>query len=148
MSSVFPDNAIIMNGKLYAIVDNPHNSCEFCDLAKECWQSWQSVNKQPCACFGTDNTVFREMPVFIMREDKFTFGKHKGKFVSDVIESDPNYVKWALDNVEWFDLDNCLRDKLAETLKKVPNKGGIYLPFENCSEDGEIAGQDAFGSIY
>ena len=148
MSSLFPENAIIKNGKLYALVNDTHSSCEFCDLAAECWQYWQGCNIQPCSCFGKDSTVFKLMPICIKREDKFTFGKFKGKFVSDVIESDPHYVKWASDNVEWFNLDSDLKDKLAKALKKVSKKRNSYMPFENCSEDGEIAGQDAFGSIF
>lgn len=101
----------------------------------------------PCSCFGEDNAVFKLMNICIKREVKFTFGKHKDKFVSDVIESDPQYVKWALDNVEWLNLDDGLKNKLNKALCKVPQKR-TYMPFENCSEDGEIAGQDAFGSIY
>lgn len=147
MNTLFPENAIIRNGKLYALTDDQHGSCDFCDLASECWQYWQGENIQPCSCFGKDNVVFKLMDICIKREDKFTFGKHKGKFVSDVIESDPQYVNWALNNVEWFNLDDALRNKLSKALGKVSRKR-TYMPFENCSEDGEIAGQDAFGSIY
>lgn len=147
MCGLFPENAIIRNSKLYALVDDPHGSCVFCDLASECWQYRQAENMQPCSCFGKDNAVFKLMDICIKREGKFTFGKHKGKFVSDVIKNDPQYVKWALDNVEWFNLDDDFKDKLSQALGKVQPKR-TYMPFENCSEDGEIAGQDVFGSIY
>lgn len=33
---------------------------------------------------------------------KFTFGKHKSKTVSQILDNDPGYLKWAMDNVDWF----------------------------------------------
>lgn len=35
---------------------------------------------------------------------KFTFGKNKGLYLKDVVEEDPNYVIWCMENIEWFKL--------------------------------------------
>ena len=34
----------------------------------------------------------------------FTFGKYKGEAVVSVIEKDPDYVLWAVRNIDFFDL--------------------------------------------
>jgi uncharacterized protein (DUF3820 family) len=36
----------------------------------------------------------------------FTFGKYKGLKVTDLIDSNPEYVKWASKNVPYFKLTN------------------------------------------
>lgn len=41
----------------------------------------------------------------------FTFGKHKGKTVKQVMFEDPSYLLWADDNIEGFELSDYLRDK-------------------------------------
>jgi hypothetical protein len=48
-----------------------------------------------------------------------TRGKHKGKTWAELIESEPDYVRWALDKTEWFDPEQAemlrgLLDSLAE----------------------------------
>jgi hypothetical protein len=37
--------------------------------------------------------------------DKLTFGKYKGYTIEDVLEDDLNYLEWAIDEIEWFELD-------------------------------------------
>ena len=44
----------------------------------------------------------------------FTFGKHKGKTVKQVMEVDPSYLLWADNNVEGFELSDYLRDKAEQ----------------------------------
>lgn len=39
--------------------------------------------------------------------EKFTFGKHKGKYIEEVALSDPGYLQWML--AEMFDMDEDLR---------------------------------------
>ena len=34
-----------------------------------------------------------------------TFGKYKNRPVQDVMDTDPNYFEWCIDNIEWFNLD-------------------------------------------
>lgn len=46
----------------------------------------------------------------------FTFGKHKGKTVKEVMETDPSYLLWADENVDGFKLSDYLRDKAEEEL--------------------------------
>ena len=36
--------------------------------------------------------------------DKFTFGKHKGRPVTEVIKENPGYVAWCAENVSFFTL--------------------------------------------
>jgi len=48
-------------------------------------------------------------------EDSFTFGKHKGHQIEDVIEDDPSYIEWCCDN-EVVDFDE-------ETLELISKKG-------------------------
>ncbi len=38
-------------------------------------------------------------------DSNLTFGKYKGKTIQDVINDDPDYIAWAADTIEWFDLD-------------------------------------------
>ena len=34
------------------------------------------------------------------------FGKtHKGKSIQEIIKSDPDWVAWAAEKIEWFELD-------------------------------------------
>lgn len=42
---------------------------------------------------------------FFSLEDKLTFGKHKGETIQFVIDEDPEYLGWVLENIEWFKLD-------------------------------------------
>jgi hypothetical protein len=42
------------------------------------------------------------MPHTFHVNDKFTFGKYKGTTVRKVIEDNPNYIAWAIDNVSFF----------------------------------------------
>jgi hypothetical protein len=34
---------------------------------------------------------------------RFTFGKHKGELLKDVFVSDVGYLRWCLDNIDWFE---------------------------------------------
>lgn len=45
----------------------------------------------------------------------FTFGKYRDELLHDIIFTDPNYVLWCADNINWFDLDSRLY-VLAEQL--------------------------------
>jgi hypothetical protein len=36
--------------------------------------------------------------------DYFYFGKYKDRIVEDVISEDADYVRWAVENIEWFSL--------------------------------------------
>lgn len=40
-------------------------------------------------------------------ETEIKFGKkHRGETIEDIIENDPDYLLWALDTIEWFELDD------------------------------------------
>ncbi len=38
--------------------------------------------------------------------DKITFGKYRGDTVQEVIDNTPSYIEWALDEIDWFELDD------------------------------------------
>lgn len=47
--------------------------------------------------------------------DVLTFGKHKGKTVASVMDRDPNWLHWAIDNVLYFELSR-------EAMKQLPEQ--------------------------
>lgn len=62
----------------------------------------------------------------------FTFGKHKGKTVKEVMFEDPSYLLWADDNVEGFELSDYLRDKAEQ----IDNEMNDYEPtYEDLNPD-------------
>lgn len=46
-------------------------------------------------------------------DDTVTFGKHKGLTVEDVMEVDPGWLKWAMENVDDFELDQAVADEVT-----------------------------------
>jgi len=53
-------------------------------------------------------------------QDQITFGKkHKGETIAEVIESDPGWLDWAIENIVWFVLDNEAYDLLEEALEDI-----------------------------
>ena len=32
------------------------------------------------------------------RDDRLSFGKYRGRFICDVLDSDPEYLEWVIDN--------------------------------------------------
>lgn len=47
-------------------------------------------------------------------EDKLAFGKYKGYLIEEIIDDDPNYIEWAIDEIEWFKLDQNATKKLND----------------------------------
>ena len=39
-------------------------------------------------------------------DDELTFGKHKGKLLGEVIEHDPAWIKWAIENIATFEVSD------------------------------------------
>lgn len=58
--------------------------------------------------------VASKMKTPVTKEIVFTFGKHKGKSVEDVLSFDPSYLVWCLENLDWFDVDTGLEDEIYE----------------------------------
>ena len=46
-------------------------------------------------------------------KDKLTFGKYKGQSVDEVIDNDPDYLAWAVEEIDWFKLDEEADKKLV-----------------------------------
>lgn len=45
-------------------------------------------------------------------DDVLTFGKYKGETVRQIAETDPRYLRWAFDNIDWFDLDEEVQEEV------------------------------------
>lgn len=45
------------------------------------------------------------------------FGKHKGRSVEDVLADDPQYLLWALENVDSFEVDAALQDAIERAAR-------------------------------
>ena len=44
----------------------------------------------------------------------FTFGKFKDYTIQHVIDEEPNYVLWCIENIEWFDVEPFIEDMAEE----------------------------------
>jgi len=44
--------------------------------------------------------------------DELRFGKHAGETVEDVLETDPGWIRWALENVREFGVGDDVLDEL------------------------------------
>jgi uncharacterized protein (DUF3820 family) len=40
-------------------------------------------------------------PEMLEYDDVLPFGKYKGKIVSEIIEQDPDYLRWVVDSSAW-----------------------------------------------
>lgn len=49
------------------------------------------------------------------------FGQYKGKTLSEVLDSNIEYVFWCIENIEWFGV------RLADFLKRKKGKGLLYM---------------------
>ncbi len=46
------------------------------------------------------------------------FGKYKGQPVEDVLNDDPGYLLWLLENVESFTVDKALEDDILRAVRR------------------------------
>lgn len=58
---------------------------------------------------------------FLSLEDEFLFGKHKGSSLNTIIECDPGYLVWCLDNISRLSFSLELIEEIKE---KYPNFPG------------------------
>ena len=49
-------------------------------------------------------------------DDKMTFGKYKGKEIGEIIDDDPSYLEWAVQNTH-LELDTQASDLLTRELR-------------------------------
>lgn len=61
------------------------------------------------------NELVRVVETITDRDTELTFGKYKGLTVGEVILYDPQYLLWAIDNLDWFDLDHKLMDEIENS---------------------------------
>lgn len=57
------------------------------------------------------NPIAPDYPILGMR-DELPFGKHRGSAVEDVLERDPGWLRWALENVRGFIVTDEVEDEL------------------------------------
>lgn len=50
-------------------------------------------------------------------DEKITFGKHKGVILKTVIDRNPSYIVWCVNNIEWFKLNQEAKDYFKERLR-------------------------------
>jgi hypothetical protein len=53
-------------------------------------------------------------------KDELPFGQYKEDTIEEVIEKDPDYIIWAINNVEDFELDEEATRALREVMDEVP----------------------------
>lgn len=56
----------------------------------------------------------RSYPVLDL-DDELPFGKYKGRPLRDVIEDDPGWIQWAIENISTFAVSDGVIEQLDET---------------------------------
>jgi hypothetical protein len=51
-------------------------------------------------------------------DTKIKFGKHKLFTIQEVIDDDPTYIEWCLDNVKGFELDDAAMDYFNDAIDR------------------------------
>jgi len=59
--------------------------------------------------------------MFIQKTYKFTFGKYKGKLVSEVLKENPSYIKWVHENVDWITVPDRILKEIPTQVEKDTN---------------------------
>ena len=57
---------------------------------------------------------------FYSLDDEFKFGKHLGDSLKNVLESDPGYLVWCLDNLSHFMMSADLIEEIRESYPSFP----------------------------
>lgn len=58
------------------------------------------------------------MPRSYDLDSALDFGKYKGRTVEDVLDEDPAYLLWALENVERFETDKAVQDAITRAARR------------------------------
>ena len=66
----------------------------------------------------------------------FTFGKYKGRSVLDILNENPAYVEWCVNNIKWFSLDDTEQKMLNEITKAI---NIVYYQYPNSFPRGKGA---------
>ena len=61
---------------------------------------------------------------------KFTFGKWKGKCIGEIMMTDFQYIRWCIDNILLFEMDE--EEKALYNTSWKHNIGGYTCAFTNC----------------
>ena len=75
----------------------------------------------------TDNNPFLRVNTQVFGiDDDLTFGAHKGRDLGSVISMEPSYIVWALDNVEWFTIDDEAQKMLDDVLESEGDQMDLF----------------------
>lgn len=56
---------------------------------------------------------------------KLNFGKHKGKTLAQTLSTDPLYIQWCMNNVNFFNLDKEAFEKVINVLFEIHKKENL-----------------------
>lgn len=68
----------------------------------------------------------QEQVTSISRNDYvFNFGKYKGKSFNEVLDTDPHYIRWCVENINIFNVSPKVETaiEVATIIKGIKNKG-------------------------
>ena len=79
--------------------------------------------------------------------DRMPFGKHKGRIIGNILQSDPDYIMWCINNLDFdVDLDSDFDSDVRSDV--CPKCGGSgYLPEYKHVEHGKCFRCDGTGHI-
>ncbi len=66
---------------------------------------------------------------------KMQFGKYKSYAIKDVINTDPKYIQWAIDNVKNFQLNDEYKELLKQSIKKHRDEYNKYHILARCYDN-------------
>lgn len=78
-----------------------------------------STNPAICETYPSDDILNYYQSASYETLQAFGFGKYKYEPIERVIEKDPTYVKWCIDNVKGFYLNDYKRKLLHEKLSEI-----------------------------
>lgn len=68
-----------------------------------------------------------------LENNKFTFGKYKNRDIYDILKTNPQYIKWCLDNIQEFkyeipkDILDSIKQKSKQEYSLGPRASGWLI---------------------
>lgn len=66
-----------------------------------------------------------------------TFGKYKGQTLEQVVRQDPQYIRWCLRSIPWFEIDKASVIQLLNTPVESPDYSWAPDTGGFCPDNGE-----------
>ena len=64
-----------------------------------------------------------------------TFGQYKGETIQDVMKHDASYLIWAVENIDWFDIDVVVMEVIEDAAFEQSEEESYYLDDDMYSDD-------------